>query len=181
MLKFNLRNEADKIVKASKIKVSKYTNMPKLYTHKFLTVLDYEGLLPKGYMTRVNNGHIKYETALRMVQKLQSESNYYMMSKEVAPLHHVLVLIEQHDLRYSVFVDYGVEDGSAVIAEFNSYELAKEYFDFHCDPTCSFIQDNNKEYEETSCDYTYSSSDDDDYSPNTPWNAPGMSMSDFIR
>lgn len=73
MLKFNL-NEGEVIRKV------KYTKdalrVHHHATHSFLKVLNHEGLLPRGYLTRVNNRHIKYETAYAMCKKLEGQSKY---------------------------------------------------------------------------------------------------------
>lgn len=96
-LNFNLASN-ETIRKVSKIVVTEDTNMSKLYTFKMLAVLNYEGLLPAGYYTRVCNSHISYHKALLMVQNKLPLSSFHIASKEVKPLHYVIALIEKHNV-----------------------------------------------------------------------------------
>lgn len=44
----------------------------------YLKLLNHEGLLPKGYMTRVNNHHIKYDTLKLKCQEFEHTSKYFV-------------------------------------------------------------------------------------------------------
>lgn len=73
MLKFNL-------LKGEVIRKIKYTNQEAMFAkhalYSYLKVLDYEKLLPKGYLTRVNNKNIGIEAAYRMAKRLELSSQY---------------------------------------------------------------------------------------------------------
>lgn len=77
MLKFNLKSgEVIRKVKFVDSKVS--TSYHAVWS--FLKVLNHEGLLPKGYLTRVKNKNIGYHASLLMCKKLAEQSKYRMES-----------------------------------------------------------------------------------------------------
>lgn len=93
-LDLNLR-ENEMVVKEERIFATKELNIQKLATYKILKVMDYEGVLPKGYLTRVNNGQIKYNTIIKMVTSLKNETNYRVIVTEIADNKFVFSLIKK--------------------------------------------------------------------------------------
>ena len=95
MKKINFELKSNEVIrKVSYVKQEGDLNMQKLYVYKMLQVLDNEGLLSRGYLTRVRNGHISYHTCLLMVRSLISSSRFAIKSLEVSPGYFVLALIE---------------------------------------------------------------------------------------
>ena len=76
-IKFNL-------VEGEVVRKVQYTKdsmmVSRIATFSFLKVLDHEGLLPKGYLTRVKNGHISYHTCVLMCRKQSQHSAYRLAS-----------------------------------------------------------------------------------------------------
>ena len=76
-IKFNL-------VEGEVVRKVQYTKdsmmVSRIATFSFLKVLDHEGLLPKGYLTRVKNGHISYHTSVLMCRKQSPHSAYRLAS-----------------------------------------------------------------------------------------------------
>ena len=64
----------EKVIKVKYIKDC--TNLLGHMVYSYLKVLDFEGLLPKGYLTRVNNKQIKFQTAYDMCLKAGQLSIY---------------------------------------------------------------------------------------------------------
>lgn len=92
MIKFNLQ-QGEVIRKFtfidSKVSLSHHA------TFRMLQILDYEGLLPRGYLTRVKNRNIGYHKSLLMCKKLAPQSNYRLQSLQYKQ-GYLLALVEKN-------------------------------------------------------------------------------------
>lgn len=81
------------IVKSEVIYSTKSTEQIK--TWKALQMLDVEGFLPKGYLTRVKNSNISYQSARNYAIKVHKSNNlnFGLRCKEIPNLPHKYVLI----------------------------------------------------------------------------------------
>ena len=104
-IKFNL-------VEGEVVRKVQYTKdsmmVSRIATFSFLKVLDYEGLLPKGYLTRVKNGHISYHTSVLMCRKQSPHSAYRLASTKYG--EYTLIGLVEKPTTASMKAIYGGED-----------------------------------------------------------------------
>ena len=79
MLKFNLL--PGEVIRKVKF-IDESQNVEHHAVFSMLKVMDYEGLLPKGYLTRVKNKQISYNTCIKMCYKLADQTKFRMESIE---------------------------------------------------------------------------------------------------
>ena len=94
--KFDMK-EGECIVHHEIVKSSKDPKFILLY--KTLCYLDIEGLLPKGYLTKIKNGKINYDSALKYCKNIYKNNNipiyYSLMPTKKAENQYIVVAIQR--------------------------------------------------------------------------------------
>lgn len=93
-VKFNLRN-GEVIRKVKGFVEADGKQVAHRVVWDYLNVLNYEGLLPKGYLTRASNGNISYQSCVKMCERLFNESKYRIESFRIDDSRHLVALIEK--------------------------------------------------------------------------------------
>ena len=93
-VKFNLK-KGEKIIKLKGFVKTGEISIAHRATWDFLNILDYEGLLPRGYLTRARNKNIGYHSCLLMCQRLAPQSKYRLESYSLGDNKYLIALIEK--------------------------------------------------------------------------------------
>jgi hypothetical protein len=85
-----------KVVRAIHVDIKEGKTIEGYMTYKALVIMDYMGYLPKGYLTRVKNGHIKLSTAIKKIQSVKSKNHfpYNMTAKHLGNNRYIVVLVK---------------------------------------------------------------------------------------
>ncbi len=83
-----------KIVMAVHVNIKEGKSIEGYMIYKALILMNQMGLLPKGYLTRVKNGHIKLSTAIKKVKSVMKEGRfpYNMCAKHLGNDRYTVVL-----------------------------------------------------------------------------------------
>ena len=83
-----------KVIKAIRITIPEGKTIEGFMVYKMLVIMNHQGLLPKGYLTRVRNGHISFKTALKKIVSIKNETNftYNIISKSLGNNQYAVIL-----------------------------------------------------------------------------------------
>lgn len=92
-IKFELK-KGEVFVSAHKISIAEGKSIEGYVTYKMLVMLDNKGLLPKGYLTRVKNGHISLKCAYAKAQEVHQANSfpYVIRVKQVGNIYIVALI-----------------------------------------------------------------------------------------
>ncbi len=83
-----------KVLKKKFVQIKENNSIEGYMVYKILVIMDGLGYLPKGYLTRIKNGHIKLSTARKKAQLIANEVNfpYRISAKSVGGNRYAVVL-----------------------------------------------------------------------------------------
>lgn len=83
-----------KVIKAIRTTIPEGKTIEGFMVYKMLVIMNHQGLLPKGYLTRVRNGHISFKTALKKIVSIKNETNftYNIISKSLGNNQYAVIL-----------------------------------------------------------------------------------------